>query len=66
MNVETLKKYSFQTKTLTQVDRRRIESLLKKLDDKYKGSKADVDYGEVLRYMLDNNCKLEQEALYDE
>lgn len=66
MNVETLKKYNSQTKTLTQVDRRRIESLLKKLDDKYKGSKADEDYGEVLRYMLDNNCKLEQEALYDE
>lgn len=64
MNVETLKKYSSQTKTLTQADRRRIESLLKKLDDKYKGSKADMDYREVLRYMLDNNCKLEQEALY--
>lgn len=66
MNVETLKKYSSQTKTLTQVDRRRIESLLKKLDVKYKGSKTDTDYREVLRYMLDNNCKLEQEVLYDE
>lgn len=66
MNVETLKKYSSQTKTLTQVDRRRIESLLKKLDVKYKGSKTDTDYREVLRYMLDNNCKLEQEVLYGE
>lgn len=66
MNVETLKKYRSQTKTLTQVDRRRIESLLKKLDVKYKGGKTDMDYREVLRYMLDNNCKLEQEVLYDE
>ena len=64
MNVETLKKYSSQTKTLTQADRRRIESLLKKLDDKYKGRKVNEDYGEVLQYMLDNNCKLEQETLY--
>lgn len=64
MNVETLKKYSSQTKTLTQVDRKRIENLLKKLDDKYKGSNGDEDYRDVLQYMLANNCKLEQEALY--
>ena len=63
MDVETLKKYSSQTKTLTQTDKKRIESLLKKLDDKYKNSKADEDYREVLQYMLENNCKLEQEVL---
>lgn len=65
MNVETLKKHSSQTKTLTQGDRRRIESLLKKLNDKHKQEDmADEDYRDVLQYMLANNCKLEQEALY--
>lgn len=66
MNVDILKKYSSQTKSLTQSDKKRIESLLKKLDDKYKSSVADEDYREVLQYMLENNCKLEQEALYGE
>lgn len=65
MNVETLKKYSEQTKTLTQNDRKRIESLLKKLDSEYADVNvgADVDYRDVLRYMLEHNCKLEQEAV---
>lgn len=66
MDVETLKKYSSQTKILTQTDKRRIESLLKKLDDQYKESITGEDYRDVLRYMLKNNCKLEQEALYVE
>lgn len=64
MDMETLKKHSSQTKTLTQPDKRRIESLLKKLDDKHKESMTDGDYRDVLQYMLENNCKLEQEALY--
>jgi len=63
MNVDVLKKYSSQTKTLTQSDKKRIESLLKKLDDKFKQNAADEDYREVLQYMLENNCKLEQEAI---
>ncbi len=66
MNVEMLEKYRSQTKTLTQTDKKRIESLLKKLDEKYKHGKMDEDYREVLRYMVENNCKLEQEALYGE
>lgn len=64
MDVETLKKHRSQTKTLTQTDKKRIESLLKKLDEKHKESIDD--YRSVLQYMLENNCKLEQEALYGE
>ena len=52
MDVETLKKHSSQTKTLTQTDKKRIESLLKKLDEKRKESIADDDYRNVLQYML--------------
>ena len=65
MNVEVLKKYSMHTKKLTQSDRKRVESLLKKLDSVYADASMDAgaDYRDVLRYMLENNCKLEQEAV---
>lgn len=65
MNVEVLKKYSVHTKELTQSDRKRVESLLKKLDSAYIDPTTDAcaDYRDVLRYMLENNCKLEQEAV---
>ena len=66
MNVDVLKKHSSQTKVLTQSDKKRIESLLKKLDYKHKDSGViDEDYREVLKYMLENNCKLEQEAIFE-
>lgn len=61
-----LKKHHSQTKTLTQTDKKRIESLLKKLVEKHKESMTDDDYRNVLQYMLENNCKLEQEALHGE
>ena len=66
MNVDILKKHSAQAKVLTQSDRKRLDSLLKKLDDEYTDTSvsADVDYRDVIRYMLEHNCKLEQEALY--
>ncbi len=64
MNVEVLKKYSEQTKPLTQNDRKRIESLVKKLDGEYADVNVGADYRDVLRYMLENNCKLEQEAVW--
>lgn len=66
MSIEVLQKYSLQIKELKQNDRKRIESLMKKLDDKYKIScmnQVGDDYRNVLRYMLENNCKLEQEAV---
>ena len=63
MEIDILQKYSSHTKELTQNDRKRIESLLKRLDDKDENGILDEDYRDVLRFMLDNNCKLEQEAV---
>lgn len=66
MSVDILEKYSAHTKVLTQSDRKRLESLLKKLDCEYKDTfvGVDVDYRDVIQYMLEHNCKLEQEVLY--
>ena len=51
MDVGTLKKYNNYTKRLTDNDKER----LKKLTSKH--------FEEVIQYMLENNCKLEQEAV---
>ena len=53
MDVETLVKYKSQTKRLTQNDRQRIKNLLAKTEN----------YKDVLEYMLEQDCKLEQEVL---
>lgn len=52
MDLETLKKYQDYSKSLTENDRDRLKKL--------KGSEFD----EVIDYMLDHNCKLEQEAIH--
>ena len=64
MNVDMLEKYHAQTKTLTQNDRKRIENLLDKLEEMCHKHELSEDYREVLVYMLENNCKLEQEILF--
>ncbi len=51
MDIDTLKQYSAYTKPLTDGDRKRLQNLLQS------------DFAEVIQYMLDNNCKLEQEAV---
>ena len=51
MDVDTLKKYNNYSKKLTENDRVRLKNLL--------GGEFDP----VIRYMLDNDCKLEQEAI---
>lgn len=53
MDVETLVKHETKTKQLSPNDRLRINSLLAK----------ENEYNDVLKYMLEHNCKLEQEAL---
>lgn len=63
MDVDTIKKYRQQAKELTQKDRDRITNLLKRHKEKKEGTVLSEDYSEVLRFMLDNNCKLEQEAI---
>ncbi len=56
MDLKTLKEYMKYAKKLTENDRDR---LLKLKDNELKGSQFD----EVICYMLENNCKLEQEAV---
>jgi hypothetical protein len=51
MDVETLKQYNDYTKKLTENDRIRLNNLL------------DSKYSNVIMYMLENNCKLEQESI---
>lgn len=51
MDVETLKRYQAYTRPLTANDRVRLERF------------TQGEFQEVVRYMLENNCKLEQEAV---
>ena len=53
MNIVTLEKYMEHTKKLTVNDRKRLEMLFNKLENDR----------EVVEFMLDNDCKLEQEAV---
>mgnify|MGYP000182477475 CR=1 FL=1 len=55
MDLETLIKNKAAWKELSQNDRNRIKALLKKA--------SSESYKDVLLFMLDNNCKLEQEAV---
>lgn len=51
MDAATIEKYNKYTKRLTENDRIRLSNL------------AESEFAEVIRYMLDNDCKLEQEAV---
>lgn len=51
MDIATLEKYAAFAKPLTGEDRRRLSVLQK-----------NPNYAEIVSYMLDHNCKLEQEA----
>ena len=51
MDWQTLEKCSMYTKKLTENDRKRLELLL------------DGEFNNTVQYMLDHNCKLEQEAM---
>lgn len=51
MDISTLKEYSKYSKTLTDNDRGRLLAL------------KQTEFCEVIGYMLENNCKLEQEAV---
>ena len=62
-NRKFLEKYASHVKTLTENDKRRMKQLLTKLDVMAEKDLLTEDYREVLHFMLDHNCKLEQEAL---
>ena len=51
MDTATLRANLSYTKKLTDNDRKRLNALL------------DSEFGETVSFMLENNCKLEQEAL---
>lgn len=51
MNIATLKQYFNFTKRLIDTDRKRLQNL------------TDSEFSEVIQYMFENNCKLEQEAI---
>lgn len=51
MDIETLKEHRNFWKPLSENDRRRLNNLL------------DSEFGETVKYMIENNCKLEQEAV---
>ena len=51
MDVKTLKANPQYTKKLTENDKKRLAAL------------AETEFGETVEFMLENNCKLEQEAM---
>lgn len=51
MDIATLQKYSQYTKALTDNDKKRLKNLL------------NSEFSDTVKYMLENNCKLEQEAM---
>ncbi len=51
MDIKTLQRYETYTKPLTEHDKSRLKKLL------------GGEFGETVAYMLEHNCKLEQEAL---
>ena len=51
MDVKTLKANLQYTKKLTENDKKRLAAL------------AETEFGETVEFMLENNCKLEQEAM---
>ena len=55
MDSSILQKYMEKTKTLTNEDRKRLERMLAQSDF--------AEFAETVRYMLDHNCKLEQENI---
>lgn len=63
MDIETLQEYRGDRKPLTQNDRKRIGQLMEELTERVRCGEAAEDYREVLAYMLQEDCKLEQEAV---
>ena len=51
MDVKTLKANLQYTKKLTENDKKRLAAL------------ADTEFGETVEFMLESNCKIEQEAM---
>lgn len=63
MDVETLSQYMESTKELSMNDRRRLTQLREELERQEMAGILTEDYRSTLRFMLEKNCKLEQEAI---
>ena len=63
MDVATLQQYKADQKSLTENDRKRLQQLREALQDQKRRGECTEDYGEVIDYMMDRGCKLEQEAV---
>lgn len=63
MDVATLQRYEADQKSLTENDRKRLQQLRETLQDQKRRGECAEDYGEVIDYMMDRGCKLEQEAV---
>ena len=63
MDTRTLQRYREDRKPLTENDRRRLLQLKEELAERTQHEETE-DYGDVISYMLDKNCKLEQEAVH--
>ena len=63
MDVDTLRQYEKDRKPLSGNDRKRLEQLSETLEAQKRQGKCLEDYGDVIDYMLEENCKLEQEAV---
>lgn len=63
MGKDVLETYASQTKPLTENDKKRMKQLLAKLDGMAQKGVLTEDYREVLYFMLEHDCKLEQEVI---
>lgn len=63
MDIETLQRYREDRKPLTENDRRRLVQLKEELDERRRRDEKTEDYRDVIDYMLEQDCKLEQEAI---
>lgn len=64
MDIKTLQRYRGDRKPLTENDRKRLLQLKEELTERMQHEETE-DYRGVISYMLDENCKLEQEAVQD-
>lgn len=66
MDVETLRRYKEDRKPLTGNDRKRLMQLKEEVSGRKVRGVDEEDYRDVIDYMLEWNCKLEQEAVRGE
>ena len=63
MDRKILQIYRESTMPLTTADRKRLHALYDDLQEKIADGTAAEDYGDTLAFMLEKNCKLEQEVV---